>query len=48
MSDQEKLTINDEEVTPQKLQEIKENLPPNEKLVEVDKNAYRKLERMNG
>ena len=48
MNDDKNVTINDEEVSKEKLQEIKENLPNNERLVEVDKNEFRKIERMNG
>ena len=46
--DGNKVTINGKEVSIEKLQEIKNTLPNNERLVEVDKNEFRKIERMNG
>ncbi len=48
MSDQENVIINDEVVPKEKLQEIKNDLPNNERLVEIKKDEFRKIERMNG
>ena len=49
MTDQdEKITVNDKEVTQQQFQEIKENLKNSERLTEVSPKEYRKLERMQG
>lgn len=42
------ITINDEVVTKEKLQEVKEDLPNNERLTEVNPGEFRKLTRMNG
>ena len=43
-----KLTVNDKEVTQEKFQEIKEDLKSSERLTEVKPNEFRKLERMSG
>ena len=46
--DDEKVTVNDQEVTQEKFQEIKEDLKNSERLTEVKPGEFRKLERMNG
>ncbi len=44
----EKVTVNDKEVSKEQFQEVKEGLKPSERLTEVNPGEFRKLERMNG
>ena len=44
----EKVTVNDQEMSKEKFQEVKENLKSSERLTEVNPNGFRKLERMTG
>ncbi len=44
--DTQKVTINDEEVSKEQLQEVKKNLKKDERLTEVNPGEYRKLKRL--
>ena len=49
MKENEKeILVNDEEMSKEKFQEVKENLKPSERLTEVNPNEFRKLKRMSG
>ncbi len=46
--DEDKVTLNDQEMSEEQFREVREDLKSSERLTEVNPGEFRKLERMNG